>query len=145
MNHALLQCNTHAVFSLLRIRAPIDDDRQAELRTKMRHVIELLMEGKAEHAHIASLIEWTAVTRALIKPDEYQEALLPTVAAGVAVQNILDRYAEHKKWRVNAQDLRALEDWLPWFDAMVAVVNKWEINAAAKEADKRIRKAAKGR
>ena len=145
MNHALIQRNTHAVFSLLRIRAPIDDDQQIELRTKMRRVIELLMEGKAENAHIASLIEWTAVTRALIKPDEYQEALLPTVAAGVAVQNILDRYAVHKVWRANGADLRMLEDWLPWFDELVKTVNKWEINAAAKEADKRIRQAVKGR
>lgn len=140
MTPAKLQRATHALFSKLRIRAPIDADYQDELRTKMRNIVDMLKAGTAESMHIGSLIEWVMVTRAMIKPPVYQEALIPTVAAGVAAQNILDRFAEHQRWGVSGQDARALEDWLPWFDEMVAAVNKWEVNAAAIAADKQIRR-----
>lgn len=140
MNPATLQRGTHALFSLLSIRVPIDPDHQDELRTKMRNIVAMLKAGTAESMHIGSLIEWVMVTRAMIKPPVYQEALIPTVAAGVAVQNILDRFAEHQRWGVSGQDARALEDWLPYFDEMVATANKWEVNAAALEADKQIRR-----
>lgn len=147
MNPAKLQRGTHALFSRLRIRAPIDPEHQDELRTKMRNIVDMLKAGTAESMHIGSLIEWVMVTRAMIKPPVYQEALIPTVAAGVAVQNILDRFAAMEakekgsgKWGVSGQDSRALEDWLPYFDEMVAAANKWEVNAAALEADKQIRR-----
>ena len=141
MTPAKLQRATHALFSRLSIRAPIDPDHQDELKTKMRNIVAMLKAGTAESMHIGSLIEeWVMVTRAMIKPPVYQEALIPTVAAGVAVQNILDRFAAHQRWGVSGQDARALEDWLPYFDEMVAAANKWEVNAAAIEAAKQIRR-----
>ena len=79
------------------------------------------------------------VTRAMIKPPVYQEALIPTVAAGVAVQNILDRFAAHQRWGVSGQDARALEDWLPltkWSQRRTngkSTPQRWE-------ADKKIRR-----
>ena len=144
MNPATLQRGTHALFSLLAIRAPIEDDLQHQLRTGMRATIELLRTGHAENKHMASLIEWVAVTRAMIKPPVYAEALIPTVAAGLAVQNILDAYATRKVWRITClRDLDDLNAWLPWFEAMVAAANKWEINAAAQAAEKTIRAATR--
>lgn len=67
-----------------------------------------------------------------------------TVAAGLAVQNILDAYATRKVWRITClRDLDDLNAWLPWFEAMVAAANKWEINAAAQAAEKTIRAATR--